>query len=427
MMDIIKITDERYQRYEKLLLERDNYRRLAELHLAAYIREFGRLITAAFEKKISCIEKKKTIAFCQMYANRGEPVDLNALQSYIATEMAEYNKQLQQMIEDNNAAQSAGTLTDGEVQKVKQIYRKIAKKIHPDIFPETSENEKLKEIWQRVSSAYNCNNLQELEELEVLLNSVMNELGDGFSEIEIPDSVVSIGNYAFAKNLKLETVKLGKNLEKIEMENQKKKEEKIRQEEEFLLRVLSNNSFEEVVQIYLKKGEKETLYLDLKAKIKIKIAIMLTDSDPEEKINFFFSGPNARGRNTVIQQYYSKNYLFWEYETLYPGEYYAEITNKGTKLNEITFLFNDESHDKKKDLINTEKIDKISMLLNNIDNNINQLRNKKKIEIKQVNSHNKKVTENNKWIVIYSIIEICTMLLVFMIQSCYISSMVDKV
>ena len=67
------------------------------------------------------------------------------------------------------------------------------------------------------------------------------------------------------------------------------------------------------------------------------------------------------------------------------------------------------------------------MLLNNIDNNINQLRNKKKIEIKQVNSHNKKVTENNKWIVIYSIVEICTMLLVFMIQSCYISSLVNKV
>ena len=217
------------------------------------------------------------------------------------------------------------------------------------------------------------------------------------------------------------------NLEKIEMENQRKKEEKLKQEEEFLLKVLSNNSFEEVVQIYLKKGERETLYLDLKARTKIKIAIILTDSDPEEKINFFFSGPNARGRNTVIQQYYLKNYLFWEYETIYPGEYYAEITNKGTKLNEISFLFHDESHDNKKDLINTEKIDKISMLLNNIDNNINQLRNKKKIEIKQVNSHNKKVTENNKWIVIYSIIEICTMLMIFMIQSCYISSMVNKV
>ena len=49
------------------------------------------------------------------------------------------------------------------------------------------------------------------------------------------------------------------------------------------------------------------------------------------------------------------------------------------------------------------------------------------IEIKQANSHNEKVTKNNKWIVIYSIIEICTMILVFMMQSCYINSMIDKV
>ena len=191
--------------------------------------------------------------------------------------------------------------------------------------------------------------------------------------------------------------------------------------------MINNNSFEEVAQVHLNKGERETLYLDLKGRTKIKIAIMLIDSDVDEKVNFFFTGPNARGHNIVIKQYYSKNFLFWEYETLYPGEYYAEITNKGTKENEILFLFHDDIASEKKDTINNEKIDKISMMLNNIDNNINQLRNKKKIEIKQVNSHNKKVTENNKWIVIYSIIEICTMILVFMMQSCYINSMIDKV
>ena len=117
--------------------------------------------------------------------------------------------------------------------------------------------------------------------------------------------------------------------------------------------------------------------------------------------------------------------MFWEYETLRKGEYFAEIINKGTKDNEIYFLFNNQN--KKKDVLNTEKIDKISMLLNNIDTNINQLRNKKKIEIKQVNSHNDKVTNNNKWIVYYSIIEIITMIMVFMIQSCYINSLVNKV
>ena len=85
------------------------------------------------------------------------------------------------------------------------------------------------------------------------------------------------------------------------------------------------------------------------------------------------------------------------------------------------------NEDKKKDRIDTQKIDKISMLLNEIDGNMNQIRNKKSIEIKQANSHNKKVTNNNKWIVIYSIVEICTMSLVFLIQSCYINSLVKKV
>ena len=67
------------------------------------------------------------------------------------------------------------------------------------------------------------------------------------------------------------------------------------------------------------------------------------------------------------------------------------------------------------------------MLLNNIDNNINQLRNKKKIEIKQINSHNEKVDKNNRSIVIYSIIEIFTMIFVFVAQSYYINSLVNNI
>ena len=217
-------------------------------------------------------------------------------------------------------------------------------------------------------------------------------------------------------------------LEKIQKEEniKKEKEEKYLQERLEFMKILSNNTFEEVLQINLLKGEKETLYLDLEAFTKIKLAIMVTDSDSKEKINFFFSGPNSRGRTASIYQLYNKNYLFWEYETLRKGEFLAEITNKGSKENEIYFLLNQQG-DKKKDRIDTEKLDKISLLLNEIDNNVNQLRNKKKIEIKQVNSHNDKVTENNKWIVIYSGIEIFTMIMIFCFQSCYISDIVNKV
>lgn len=217
-------------------------------------------------------------------------------------------------------------------------------------------------------------------------------------------------------------------IEKIQMEEKKKQEKKEKQLNERLdfMKLLSNNSFDEVIQINLLKGEKEKLYMDLEGFTKIRIAIMVTDTEPEEKINFFFSGPNSRGRTAVIYQLYNKNYLFWNYETLRKGEFFAEIVNKGTKENEIYFLLSTEG-EKKKDRLNPEKLDKISLLLNEIDSNVNQLRNKKKIEIKQVNSHNDKVNENNKWIIIYSIIEIFTMIMVFVIQSCYINSLVNKV
>lgn len=186
-MDIIKTTDERYREYEKVLLERDNYRCLAEQYLRAYIREFGQLMTDVFEKKISCIEKKKTIAFCQMCANRGEPVDLNALSDYISKEMAEYRKQLEAMIADNNACKGKGTISESERMQIKQIYRNIAKRFHPDIFPSTAENDKLRELWNRVVSAYNRNDLKEISELEILVSKAIENEGGNYDNIDIPD------------------------------------------------------------------------------------------------------------------------------------------------------------------------------------------------------------------------------------------------
>ncbi len=196
-MDIIKATDERYREYEKVLLERDSYRCLAEQYLRAYIREFGQLMTDSFEKKISCIEKKKTIAFCQMYANRGEPVDLNALNDYISKEMAEYRKQFQDMINNNAACKGKGTISESERMQIKQIYRNIAKSFHPDIFPETAKNDKLRELWDRVVSAYNRNDLKEISELEILVSKAIESEGGNYDNIDIPnidDKIADVEN-----------------------------------------------------------------------------------------------------------------------------------------------------------------------------------------------------------------------------------------
>lgn len=191
MFELIRTNDSRYDEYERLLLERDKYRKEAERYMTLYIHEFGELTAEVFKLKVSCIEKKKTIAFCQTYINRGEMVNMNALDSYISGEMQQYYETLREMAENNELCRKLKTIPEAEILEIKSIYRRIAKRLHPDINPLTMGSEELFELWNRVALAYNCNDLIELYELEVLVNTVLNEYGEGV-EISIPDIDIKI-------------------------------------------------------------------------------------------------------------------------------------------------------------------------------------------------------------------------------------------
>ena len=191
MFELIKSHDGRYDEYERLLLERDKYRKEAERYMTLYIHEFGEMTAEVFKVKVSCIEKKKTIAFCQMYINRNEMVDMNALDQYIGNEMQQYYQTLKEMAENNELCKKLRTIPEAEVLEIKSIYRRIAKQLHPDLNPLTAGSDELIELWNRVALAYNCNDLKELRELEVLVNKVLNEYGEGV-EIDIPDIDIEI-------------------------------------------------------------------------------------------------------------------------------------------------------------------------------------------------------------------------------------------
>jgi hypothetical protein len=66
------------------------------------------------------------------------------------------------MIEENQAAKNTGKVTEAELLQIKRIYRRMVKKIHPDINPLTNTNEDLKGLWQRLVIAYDCNDLKEM-------------------------------------------------------------------------------------------------------------------------------------------------------------------------------------------------------------------------------------------------------------------------
>lgn len=186
-MDIIKVKNADYARYEELLLQRDQLRKEARIYHAFYVKEFGELHLQIFEKQIECIRKKKLIGYYQRALNRGGVIDQAAIDAMLKEEMENYQRQLQGMVKETEAARNMSEITTLKLMKIKKIYRKLAKQLHPDINPKTAEVPELMSLWNMITTAYNTNSLEDMEEAEVLVNQALERIGLGSLEIEIPD------------------------------------------------------------------------------------------------------------------------------------------------------------------------------------------------------------------------------------------------
>lgn len=220
-------------------------------------------------------------------------------------------------------------------------------------------------------------------------------------------------NEHFESRRKAEMIRIEK--EKIELQKKKEQEEREKFEEELI-----NTTFSDNFNLLLERGEKEKLYLDMENDQNIVMAYFV--SDQEEKIKLTIYGPDTRGKMISLYKLYKRNYFFIRFNAKRKGEYIVELWNTGSKENEINFFINENMD--KKDLLNAEKIDTISLLLKGIKKNINKLKRKKNNEIMLVNAHNDRVNKNNRSIAVYSIIEIITMIFIFAGQSYYIRSVV---
>lgn len=187
MTDLIRVKNVAYSRYEELLLQRENLKKEAYHQQQEYIRVFGPQILELFRLKLECVRKKKTIEYCQRALNFGKSVDQEALQVYLAKELASFQEQLDQMVFEQEEANKATTITELELLKIKKIYHRLIKQMHPDINPLVEQSEALQDLWNRIRIAYACNDLKALEELEVLALQALKETGHGSLEVEIPN------------------------------------------------------------------------------------------------------------------------------------------------------------------------------------------------------------------------------------------------
>ncbi len=187
MTELVKIQNASYTRYEELLIRRDVLRKEAYHYQMAYLREFGELLTKVFEAKIKCIEKKKIIAYCQRKLNRGEKINGNELDQYIENVMKDYYDELQFMLERNESLRGGKHVSELTYRKIKAIYYKIAKLIHPDMNPSLKDDSVVKDLWNRAVTAYECNDLKELEEIQVLINGYLESINYKHDTMDIPD------------------------------------------------------------------------------------------------------------------------------------------------------------------------------------------------------------------------------------------------
>ena len=173
------------ERYEQLILKREGYERDASNYEVEYLKEFGTLTADIFKEKIDCIRLKKTIAACQASINAGKPVDIDAMKKKIGEEMLLYETELKTMLKKNKDAEEAKTIPLYKAKLAKQIYRRIVKVLHPDINAKTEENMELTDLWNRVREAYGKGDADALEDLEILVNHKLQELGDEGFEVNI--------------------------------------------------------------------------------------------------------------------------------------------------------------------------------------------------------------------------------------------------
>lgn len=172
-MEMIQVEDLFAEEYERLLVEKEQYKKDAFQYQMNYISEFGELIVTSYKCKIECIQKKKIIQYCQSIINTGGVIEQSSIDQYIEKVMSSYYENLDVLNAQYAASKGNKVISEYDAYQIKRIYRRIVKKLHPDINPKTQSDEKLMDLWNQVYNAYCCNRKDELEELEVLVNKCL--------------------------------------------------------------------------------------------------------------------------------------------------------------------------------------------------------------------------------------------------------------
>lgn len=175
---------EEYERlqleYADLVAERDELENSEGPRLTAlYMEAVGQLQyeVLVLQYEIALLKQKRDLL--QAYKNRGEKADLNYVDEQVEATAKTYNENIQR--EEEKIKQAKAYIEEqkeeekknqeDEKRELRDLYRKLVHRLHPDLHPEQTEWEK--ELFLKIQEAYEKGDLERLRELAKQLEAGM--------------------------------------------------------------------------------------------------------------------------------------------------------------------------------------------------------------------------------------------------------------
>lgn len=139
-----------------------------------YMSKIGVLEYKLYEYQCRLLRLKRKIELYQMLINRQEEPNEERIEEILDTEYREYEEKLNNLFNEIQSAldrKNYVVLTEEQSIELKSIYRRLIKKLHPDLNKDS--NEKNKKILLQLIHAYENSDLEMMRNLELLTNEII--------------------------------------------------------------------------------------------------------------------------------------------------------------------------------------------------------------------------------------------------------------
>lgn len=135
-----------------------------------YLEKLGHLQLELLQKQTEASRLKMKMNLIQAAYNRNEPADLEAIDFIIAGRLKDYYASIeaQAMALDDARNILSHLLSEEDTRKLKETFRVLCKRLHPDLNPDQTEVEK--DLFIRVKAAYDLQRIDELQKILLFLD-----------------------------------------------------------------------------------------------------------------------------------------------------------------------------------------------------------------------------------------------------------------